>query len=157
MSVKFQVSCSQWGDDDQNPTRITCIQSLSQSGKVTGQKLIISRGLDELKVDLLDLIPSQKLNFEPFVANGGPFWVIGRGVSGGTRNFLWGIEGENTFLKGQKSKNLPKMADFAHFFLLTGGKWRGQMPPMPPLMPPLGALHQWWRLGGKTRWRLDHK
>ena len=37
-------------------------------------------------------------------------------------NFLWGASrGKNTFLRGQKSKKLQKMADFGHFFLLTGG------------------------------------
>ena len=38
-------------------------------------------------------------------------------TSGSTRNFLWrASRGQNAFLKGQKSKNLPKMADFDHFF-----------------------------------------
>ena len=66
--------------------------------------------------------------------------------SGGTRIFFgWGASrgGGNAILRGQKSKNLPKMADFGHFLLLTGGKWGqsfrlgGQMPPCLPLMPPL--------------------
>ena len=55
--------------------------------------------------------------------------------------------GQNTFLRGQKSKKLPKMADFGHFFFWLGGKWGekpptgGKMPPMPPpLMPPLVTL-----------------
>ena len=47
--------------------------------------------------------------------------------------------GQNAILRGQESKNLPKMADFGHFFLLTGGQvgggrasdW-GHLPPMPP-------------------------
>ena len=59
--------------------------------------------------------------------------------------FLWGASrGQNAILRGQKSKNLPKMADFGHFFLLTGGQVGGQSlwlggicPPCPPLMPPL--------------------
>ena len=34
--------------------------------------------------------------------------------------FVGGIEGENAFLRGQKSKNLLKMADFCHFFLQMG-------------------------------------
>ena len=46
--------------------------------------------------------------------------------------------GQNAILRGQKSKNLPKMADFDNFFLLTGGQVGGraskggQMPPCPP-------------------------
>ena len=53
-----------------------------------------------------------------------------------------GIEGQNAILRGQKYKNLPKMADFGHFFLLTGGQVGGrasnggganaQMPLCPP-------------------------
>ena len=36
--------------------------------------------------------------------------------------FLWGASrGQNAILRGQKSKNLLKIADFDHFFLLTGG------------------------------------
>ena len=35
--------------------------------------------------------------------------------------FLWrAIEGENAILRGQKFKNLPKMADFGHFFSADG-------------------------------------
>ena len=34
--------------------------------------------------------------------------------------FVGGIEGAKCDSEGQKSKNLPKMADFGHFFLLTG-------------------------------------
>ena len=54
-----------------------------------------------------------------------------RGVprtSGGTRNVLWGASrGQNAFLRGQKSKNLPKMADFDNFFASDwGGKWGGR-------------------------------
>ena len=30
------------------------------------------------------------------------------------------------FLRGQKSKKLPEMADFGHFFLLTGGQVGGR-------------------------------
>ena len=50
-------------------------------------------------------------------------------------------KGQNAFLRGQKSKNLPKMADFDHFCLLTGGGASGgrtseggggQMPKCPP-------------------------
>ena len=40
--------------------------------------------------------------------------------------FVGGIEGAKCNSEGQKSKNLLKMADFGHFFLLTGGasgKW----------------------------------
>ena len=45
-------------------------------------------------------------------------------------------------LGGQKSKKLPKMADFCHFFLLTGGQslrrgGGGKCPPCPP--PHLGT------------------
>ena len=57
--------------------------------------------------------------------------------------------GQNAILRGQKSKNLPKMADFGHFFLLTGGKWGGaepptggHFPPCPPLIPPLSSQMQ---------------
>ena len=39
--------------------------------------------------------------------------------------------GQNAILRGQKSKNLPKMADFDHFFFWRGGKW-GWRPPCPP-------------------------
>ena len=62
--------------------------------------------------------------------------------------FLWGggaSRGQNAILRGQISKNLPKMADFGNFFLLTGGKWGaepptgGHLPPMPPLMSPLST------------------
>ena len=54
-----------------------------------------------------------------------------------------GIEGQNAFLRGQKSKILPKMADFCHFFPFLMGKGGGQvggrasdggqMPPHAPL------------------------
>ena len=64
-------------------------------------------------------------------------------TSGGTRNFFveGDIEGAKCDSEGEKSKNLPKMADFDHFFLLTGERGDrasdsgggGQMPPMPPL------------------------
>ena len=37
--------------------------------------------------------------------------------------FCGASRGQNAFLRGQKSTNLPKMADFDHFFLLTGRKW----------------------------------
>ena len=61
------------------------------------------------------------------------------------KNFFVGASrGQNAFLRGQKSKNLPKIADLDHFFILTGGKWGdrtsnggGQMPPCSP--PPLDA------------------
>ena len=37
--------------------------------------------------------------------------------SGGTRIFLWGASrGQNAILRGQISKNLPKMAYFGNFF-----------------------------------------
>ena len=53
--------------------------------------------------------------------------------------FLWeGIGGQDAITRGQKSKNLQKMVDFGHLFLLTGG--RGTEPPMggmPPCPPPL--------------------
>ena len=54
-----------------------------------------------------------------------PIWKAGRQLSGGTRTFLWGgvSRGQNMVVRGQKSKNLQKMADFGHCFLLTGGKW----------------------------------
>ena len=55
--------------------------------------------------------------------------------------------GQNAFLRGQKSKNLPKMADFDNFFFWRGGggaSGRSEEPPtagecsfMPPLMQPL--------------------
>ena len=62
-------------------------------------------------------------------------------TSGGTRNFFVGASrGKNAILRGQKSKNLPKMADFGHFFLLTGGAsgggqslQLGAFAPCPPL------------------------
>ena len=65
--------------------------------------------------------------------------------------FLWGrvSRGQNAILRGQKSKNLPKMADFGHFFLLTEGgqmgdrasDWGGgQMSHAPP---PLDATIEW--------------
>ena len=56
-------------------------------------------------------------------------------VSGGTRNFCGEHRGENAFPRGQKSKNLQKMADFAHFFFGGGGegKWEAEAnAPMPP-------------------------
>ena len=38
-------------------------------------------------------------------------------TSGSTRIFLWGASrGQNAILRGQKSKKLPKMADFGNFF-----------------------------------------
>ena len=52
-------------------------------------------------------------------------------------NFSWGAaRGQNAYLRGQKSKKLPKIADFSHFFFLTGGKWGrasdwGKCPPCP--------------------------
>ena len=52
--------------------------------------------------------------------------------------------GQNAILRGQKSKNLPKMADFGHFFLLTGGASGGTASDWgafaPPLMPPLHCI-----------------
>ena len=60
--------------------------------------------------------------------------------------FLWGASrGQNAILSGQKSKNLPKIADFGHFILLRGGgqvggrasDWGAFSPMAPPLMPPL--------------------
>ena len=51
--------------------------------------------------------------------------------------FLWGASrGQNAILRGQKSKNLLKMADFGYFFLLTGGaepptQWGAFPPPCP--------------------------
>ena len=59
-------------------------------------------------------------------------------ISGGNRIFCGGLRGQNTILRGQKSKNLPKVADFGHFFLLTGGGQGGEPPtgggnaPIPP-------------------------
>ena len=50
--------------------------------------------------------------------------------------FLWGASrGQNAILRGQKSKNLPKMGDFGHFFLLTGGKWGAEPPTWGPHAP----------------------
>ena len=51
--------------------------------------------------------------------------------SGGTRIFfLWGASrGQNPFLRGQKSKNLLKMADIDHLFLLRGEEEVGAEPP----------------------------
>ena len=63
--------------------------------------------------------------------------------SGGTKFFMCGgIEGENAFMRAQNPIDLLKMANFCHFILLTGGKWRksfwlGKNVPMVP--PPLGA------------------
>ena len=67
---------------------------------------------------------------------------IPKADSGGTRNFFVGgaSRGQNAIPRGQKSKNLPKMADFGHFFLLTGGgasggkslRLGGHLPPCPP-------------------------
>ena len=38
--------------------------------------------------------------------------------------FVGGTEGAKCISEGQKSKNLPKMADFYHFFSSDwGGKW----------------------------------
>ena len=43
-------------------------------------------------------------------------------VSGNTRNFFVGASrGQNAILRGEKSKNLLKITDFGHFFLMTGG------------------------------------
>ena len=45
-------------------------------------------------------------------------------VSGNTRNFFVGASrGQNTILRGQKSKNLLKITDFGHFFY---NDWGGQ-------------------------------
>ena len=55
------------------------------------------------------------------------------------QNFLGASREQNAYLRGQKSKNLPKMADFCHFFLLTGGKWVGAEPPTGGKMPPHAA------------------
>ena len=70
--------------------------------------------------------------------------------SGGTSIFFFffffvgASRGQNVILRGQKSKNLPKIAYFGHFLLLTGGAsggrasdWGATAPPCPPLMPPL--------------------
>ena len=47
-------------------------------------------------------------------------------TSGGTRNFsVGGIEGKNAILRGQKSKNLPKMTDFGHVFPSDWGQVGG--------------------------------
>ena len=44
-------------------------------------------------------------------------------ASGGTTNFfVGGIKGEKCNSEGGESKNLLKMADFGHFFLLMGGQ-----------------------------------
>ena len=59
--------------------------------------------------------------------------------------FLWeASRGQNAIMRGQKSNNLPKMADFDHFFSDGGGgKWEQSLrqgdkcPQCPPLMPPL--------------------
>ena len=59
--------------------------------------------------------------------------------SGGTRVFfLWGIEEAKCVTEGEKFKNLLKMADFDHFFLLRGASvgaepLRGGNAPCPPL------------------------
>ena len=60
-------------------------------------------------------------------------------------DFLGGIEGAKCDSEGQKSKNLPTIADFGLFFLwqgVSGGRasdW-GKSPHAPtPLMPPLGV------------------
>ena len=53
--------------------------------------------------------------------------------------FYGGIEGQNAFLRGQKSKNLPKMDDFDHFFFWWGGAepLMGAFAPHAPLMSSL--------------------
>ena len=59
-----------------------------------------------------------------------------------------GIERANCVSEGKKSKNLPKMADFCHFFLITEEQM-GAEPPTggkcpscpPPLMTPLA--YEW--------------
>ena len=59
--------------------------------------------------------------------------------------FLWGgIEGAKCNSEGVKIKNLPKMADFGHFFLDGGGKW-GAEPPTGGKCPhaPLDAATAW--------------
>ena len=51
--------------------------------------------------------------------------------------FLWeASRGQNAILRGQKSKNLPKMADFGHFFLLTGGQVGAEPPTGVGICPP---------------------
>ena len=63
---------------------------------------------------------------------------------GGTRKIFVGVhEGEKCISECQRSKYLPKIADFGNFFLLTGQVGAdpptgGKMPPPPPpLVPPL--------------------
>ena len=52
---------------------------------------------------------------------------------------------QNVILRGQKSKNLPKMADFGIFFFWQGGKWGGGAEPLTggqyPHAPPW--CHHW--------------
>ena len=66
-------------------------------------------------------MPIRYVNNNNFVEN-----TFVCGASGSTRIFWGGIEGAKCFLRGQKSKNLPKMADFDNFFLLTGRQGGGQ-------------------------------
>ena len=71
-------------------------------------------------------------------------WLTSSMNSGRTRNFVVGASREqNVFLRGQKSQNLPKMADFDHSFLLMSGAsgghslWLGANALHATLMPPL--------------------
>ena len=56
--------------------------------------------------------------------------------SSSTRNFCVGaLRGQNTFLRGQKSKKLSKMTDFCNFFLGGRASDGGNTPSCSPLMP----------------------
>ena len=53
---------------------------------------------------------------------------------------LWGASrGQNAYLSGQKSKELPKMADFCHFFPSDWGKVGDRAPHAPPLGAATGS------------------
>ena len=71
--------------------------------------------------------------------------------------FLWGIEGTKCIHRGQKSQNLPKMADFAIFSSNWGGgggKWGrasdwggGRSSSCPHVATEWGYQHQNWGQG----------
>ena len=75
------------------------------------------------------------------------FFVLGHDnkyiVSGVPGIFCGGIAGQNAFLRGQKSNNLPKMADLCYFSSLQWGGGGWQMP-----YAPIDAATRYYRERG---------